>query len=94
MKVVDGVEGSPCRLTTPGSSLDASWQVMQDDESGSSTHFYSCCMVLCGEEGQVELVVPPVAIEGEVPVELPELRQVLTVLAGVLYDCSFFYVFP
>lgn len=84
MRVLDSVEGSACRLATPGSSLQAKWQVLLDDESGAKTHFYMCSMVLCGEEGQVELVVPPVAIQGEVPVELPELRQALIVLPGTL----------
>jgi hypothetical protein len=80
--VVDEGEGSACRLTAPGSSLQASWQVLQDDESACKTHFYSCSMVLCGDEGRVELVVPPVAINGDEPIQLPELRQALTILPG------------
>lgn len=82
MKVQDGVEGSACRLSVEGSSLEASWQVMQDDESGTDTHFFSCSMVLCGEEGPVEVVVPPVAISDDTPIELAEFRQALTVLPG------------
>ena len=82
VKVVDGVEGSPCRLSTPGSSLAASWQVMCDDESAADAHFFSCRMVLCGEEGPVELVVPPVATAGEAPIQLPEVRQALAIEPG------------
>lgn len=89
MRVEDEVEGAPCRLTVPGSSLEARWQVMPDDESGCDAHFFSCRMVVCGDQGQVELVVPPVATAGEVPLQLPELRQKLTILPGVhwTYRC-------
>lgn len=83
MNVLDGVEGAVCRLTSPGSTIKAAWEVMQDDEMDIKAHFYCCRMVLCGEEGQVEVVVPPVTIPGDAPIQLPELRQALTILPGM-----------